>query len=219
MVVRISGVGLLVTIALFGSAPNASAQGVEDVIDAPIGRFVVDLHGVVAPWGKNPELGIPRGFDPATQPGRGIGISAGAHVYLLRWRFVTFGVGASILYASGSQRPGPNDPDPLVPALRQTFTAWSPQLSLNFGRRNGWSYVSAGPGTSTLSLYNPDAPAPQQSTRSFNYGGGARWFTGDHLAFALDLRFYNATPLFATDTEPASPRTTTMILGIGASFK
>ena len=217
---RLSGVGLLVTVVLFGSAPKIWAQGVEDVIDAPIGRFVVDLHGVIAPWGRNPELGIPRGFDPATQPGRGTGISAGAHVYLLRWRFVTFGLGASFIYASGSQRPGPDDLDPQAPALRQTFTAMSPQLSLNFGRRNGWSYVSAGPGTSTLSLYNQDAAKPpQQSTRSFNYGGGARWFTSDHLAFALDLRFYNATPLFTTETESASPRTTTMILGIGASFK
>ena len=216
---RLSSAGLLVTVALLVYAPSVWAQGVED-IDAPIGRFVADLHGVVVPWGRNPDLAIVRGFDPSTQPNLGLGIGGGAHVYLLRWRFVTVGLGASVLYASGSQSPGPDDTDPQAPALRKTLTAVVSQLSLNFGRRNGWSYISAGPGSSTLSLYDQDfSKPPQRSTRTFSYGGGARWFTNDHLAFALDLRFYNATPLQPTETEPGSPRITTVVLSIGASFK
>ena len=216
---RLSSAGLLVTVALLVYAPSVWAQGVED-IDAPIGRFVADLHGVVVPWGQNPDLAIVRGFDPSTQPNLGLGIGGGAHVYLLRWRFVTVGLGASVLYASGSQSPGPDDPDPQAPALRKTLTAVVSQLSLNFGRRNGWSYISAGPGSSTFSLYDQDfSKPPQRSTRTFSYGGGARWFTNDHLAFALDMRFYNATPLQPTETEPGSPRITTMVLSIGASFK
>ncbi len=216
---KLSIPALLFTVALLGSASSIQAQGVDD-IDAPIDRFVVDLHGLISPWGQDASLAIARGFDPATQPGRGLGVGGGVHVYLLRWKFVTFGLGASVLYASGSQSPGPDDPDPNAPALRKTLTAVSPQLSFNFGGRNGWSYVSGGPGTSTLSLYDQDAQKPpQRSTNTFNYGGGARWFTNDHLAFALDLRFHNAGPLLETETEPGSPRITTMVLSIGASFK
>ena len=204
---------------LLGHTPSTWAQSVEDV-DAPIGRFVIDLHGLVVPWGKNQDLAIVRGFAPSTQPNLGLGIGSGAHFYLLRWRFVTVGLGANILHASGNQSQGPDDPFPSAPPLRKTLTMVGSQLSLNFGRRNGWSYVSAGPGTSILSLYDLNNSKPsQRSTCTFNYGGGARWFTSEHLAFALDLRFYNAGPLQTTDTEPGSQRIKTMVLSIGASFK
>ena len=209
----------LVAVMLSGRTLDVSAQSIEE-IDAPIGRFVFDVHGAIAPWGQNANLAISRGFDPETQPGRGIGIGGGVHVYPLRWKFITFGLGASVLYASGSKSPGADDPDPEAPPLRKTLTALAPQLSFNFGSRNGWSYLSGGPGTSRLSLYERDGPEPpQRSTSTFNYGGGARWFTSDHIAFALDLRFYNARPLLETETEPGSDRMTTMVLSIGASFK
>ena len=61
--VRLSPLGLLVTVALLVYAPSVWAQGVED-IDAPIGRFVADLHGVVAPWGQNLDLAIGSGVRP-----------------------------------------------------------------------------------------------------------------------------------------------------------
>ena len=48
----------------------------------PIGPFVVDLHGVVPRFGDDPELAESRGLTQAELPGSGLGISAGAHVYL-----------------------------------------------------------------------------------------------------------------------------------------
>ena len=101
-----------------------------------------------------------------------------------------------------------------------TGVGHAPQLSFNFGGRNGWSYISGGPGTARLSLFplNQDQPT-QRRTNTLNYGGGARWFVREHLAFSLDLRFYAMSPLAATETEPGSPRMTVMVLSIGASFK
>ena len=216
---RPRALALYVIVALTGVGSSVDAQTIED-LDAPIGWYVFDLSGVISPWGQPTDLAVSEGFDPSTQPSRGLGISAGGHVYPLRWKFITFGVGANVMYIAGSRSPGPDDPDPSAPSLRREMRAVSPQLSFNFGGRNGWSYISGGPGTSTITLYDPDAPRPaSRSRRTFNYGGGARWFTRNHLALALDLRFYNAGPLIASDTEPASPRLSTLVLSIGASFK
>ena len=65
----------------------------------------------------------------------------------------------------------------------------SPQLSLNFGNGNGWSYLSVGIGRSLWSI-TPDGaqsrPIDEEPIRTINYGGGARWFIKPHLAFSLD---------------------------------
>jgi hypothetical protein len=71
-----------------------------------------------------------------------------------------------------------------------------------------------------MSLFplNQDEPT-QRRASTLNYGGGARWFIKEHLAFSVDLRFYAMSPLEETETEPGSPRLTVMVLSIGASFK
>ena len=198
---------------------NVSAQVVAD-IDAPIGRFVFDVQGSMASFGENADLALSRGFAPSAQPSRGLGIGAGAHAYLLHWRKITFGLGVSVITSAGEKSPGDDAPDPDAAPLRTRFTAVAPQLSFNFGGRDGWSYVSYGVGTSRLSLFAVDDDHPsQRRTSTVNYGGGARWFVNRHLALSLDLRFYNARPLEPTETEPGSPRTTIMALSIGAAFK
>ena len=199
---------------------NVSAQVVAD-IDASIGRLVFDVQGSMASFGENADLALSRGFSPSAQPGRGLGIGAGAHAYLLRWRRITFGLGVSVITSAGEKSPGDDAPDPDAAPLRTRFTAVAPQLSFNFGGRDGWSYVSGGVGTSRLSLFAAnDDPPSQRRTSTVNYGGGARWFVNRHVALSLDLRFYKTRPLDATETEPASPtRATIMALSIGAAFK
>ena len=59
----------------------------------------------------------------------------------------------------------------------------------------------------------------QRRANTLNYGGGARWFLKEHLAFSVDLRFYAISPLAATDTQPSSPRMTVKVLSMGAAFK
>ena len=187
--------------------------------DEPVGGFVVDVRGSVAPYGRNEVLAGSRGLDPLATPATGLGFEAGAHAYPLRWRVITFGVGASFHTSRGSR--GPDLLAQPGPTLQTTFTAISPQVSFNFGGRDGWSYLSGGMGTSRLTLRTggDDLAPPQRRASTLNYGGGARWFLTERFAFSLDLRFYAISPLAPDGLHPRSPRMTLMALNIGASLR
>jgi len=109
----------------------------------------------------------------------------------------------------------------LRPAVRRHFTAISPEISLNFGHRNGWSYISGGMfGRSKLYLDRESAPvegAPYRKT--LNYGGGARWFTSDRIAFSADFRWYSAAEQPAAAGIVAQPRTTLLVLSGGIAIR
>ena len=199
---------------LAGAAPPAAAQD-----DEPVGGFVADLRGSFVRFGPQDGLARAHGFPPHATPPMGIGIDAGAHVYPFRWRFVTVGLGAAY-HASFGDRGAPDDVAPDGPALRTTFRAVSPQLSLNFGGRDGWSYLSGGLGASRLALFARDGEQPgARFTRTLNYGAGARWFVDRHVAFSFDLRFHAVSPRAPTAAGPGAPRMTLLVLSVGASFR
>ena len=64
------------------------------------------------------------------------------------------------------------------------------------------------------------APAMRKTV---NYGGGARWFFKNHLAFSVDVRWYSIAegPLTTSDVVPRliQPKTTLMVLSGGISLK
>ncbi len=66
-----------------------------------------------------------------------------------------------------------------------TFSAVDPQLSFNFGTSDGWSYLSAGVGAARV---NVDPTGLSESVRTFNWGGGARWFLSPHVGIGFDIR-------------------------------
>ena len=174
---------------------------------------MVDARVSLVPFSRNVELADLRELRPLDTPGLGLGFDVGAHTYVFRLGVITFGVGGSLHYSVADQQPGERSPDPDGPTLRKRFTAFSSQLSFNFGGRDGWSYLSGGLGASRLSLYPLDAEEPpQRMTNTLNYGGGVRWFTSDRLAFSLDLRFYAISPLPQFEEQPGSPRMTQMAL-------
>lgn len=208
---------LLIALSLAsGAAAPALAQPPEE----PIGRYVVDARASLVPFSRNVELADLRDLRPLDTPGLGLGFDVGAHAYFFRLGVITFGLGGSFHYSAADQQPGERSPDPDGPTIRKRFTAFSSQLSFNFGGRDGWSYLSGGLGASRLSLFplGGEEP-PQRMTNTLNYGGGVRWFTSDHLAFSLDLRFYAISPLPQLDEQPGSPRMTQMALNAGVSFK
>ena len=209
------GVALVLVPWLSTAGPAYAQEGA----DQPIGRFVVDVRGAITPFGDTTEFAGLRGLDGSLTPGLGLGLEAGAHVYLYRWRVITFGLGGSVHTSLGDRGASELDPNPDGPTIRKQLVAVSPQLSFNFGGRDGWSYISGGLGNARLSLFPIGAGRAGQQTRSLNYGGGGRWFTSDHLALSLDLRFYALTPLEKTETEPGSPRMTVMVFSIGTAFR
>ena len=210
------------SILLMWAAP-AAAQA-----DEPIPYFAVDARASLAFYGQSDEIASSLAVVRTTLPSRGIGFEAGAHVYPFRFRAITFGFGGSI-HASGAENtpatPEGQTGSAAPPPVRTTFRAFNPQLSFNFGKREGWSYVSGGIGSTTLTIEKivanaaPTVDVEGRRAKTINYGGGARWFTNDHLAFTVDVRFYAISPLSASATAPARPRMTLVVLNVGASFK
>ena len=200
----------------FGFVAPTTAQPPQE----PIGLYVIDLQGSLVPFSRNVELAENRELNPPDTPGAGAGYQVGAHVYPFRWHVITFGIGASFHSSLADQRPGERSPNPDGPTLRKRFTAVAPQLSFNFGGRDGWSYLSGGIMPSRLSLFPLNTESPEQKTSgTLNYGGGVRWFINDRVAFSIDLRLYAISPIEQVGDTPGSPRMTQMTLNVGASFR
>lgn len=210
------GVVVLVLVALAAAAPAAAQEP-----PPKIGPFVLDLHGTVPRFPDDAQLAASRGIDNLAElPGVGLGVQVGVHLYLLKWKAITFGVGGE--YASSRAKQTPPEGATGARPTTETFQSLAPQLSFNFGNGNGWSYISGGIGQSTWSL-EPEGQTPYPSDtdrmRTINYGGGARWFAKSHLAFSFDVRFYQIDPGTPYFGNPGSPRTTLMIVGAGVSLK
>ena len=200
------------------AAPAAAQQ------KDPISPFVVDLRGAFARHKAEPSVATDLGVQPANLPTRSLGFAAGLHLYPLRSRRVTLGLGGNVVFARGSKALETEDEDEQVvkgPAVRRHFTTFAPEISLNFGHRNGWSYISGGMfGRSKLYLEHeahPVSNAPFRNT--LNYGGGARWFIREHVAFSVDFRWYSVAEQPAATGIVAQPRTTLLLLSGGLAFR
>jgi len=186
-----------------------------------IGPFVVDLHATVPRFPQDPQLADSRDMMLAELPGSGLGVLVGVHVYPLRWRAVTFGLGGE--FATGRARQTPTAAQATLRPATERLTTITPQLSFNFGTGNGWSYISGGLGRSTWAV-TPQGQegfaADSEQLKTISYGGGARWFMKTHLAFSFDARFYAinpGTPFVAGVL--GSPRTTLIVIGAGVSVR
>lgn len=198
------------------AAPPVRAQ------DPPpkIGPFVIDLHGTLPRFPDDPLLAASRVMSLAELPGSGLGVQVAAHVYPLRWKAVTFGIGGE--FTAGRARQTPLEGVQGVRPSEERFISVAPQLSFNFGTGNGWSYISGGLGQSTWAIV-PEGqegfPPDSERLKTINYGGGARWFMKSHLAFSFDVRIYAINPGTPYGGFPGSPRTALMIIGAGVSVK
>jgi hypothetical protein len=161
-----------------------------------------------------------RDLIPDELPSRGLGGDLGAHLYVLRAGPVTFGLGGQLTMIRGASSPAATTG--LRPVTSRLVSV-TPQLSLNFGTGEGWSYLSVGAGQTEWSIV-PEGDlagdADRERLRTLNYGGGARWFANRHLAFTFDVRFH----VFDTGAvhvigRPASPRTRLLVIGAGVSIK
>jgi hypothetical protein len=175
-----------------------NAVGAQSLNPGPPGPFVVDVRGATS--------GVPSaaGFFPslpsgAIVPGRGFGGAAGAHVHLLPIGSARLGLGADVMFVRGT-----------TPDATSTLLTVAPQVSVNFGTSDGWSYLSAGIGAARLAFEPGDVA---ERVRSINFGGGARWFLGPRLGIGFDVRVHR---MAAGD---ATPSASAVSLGVGLSVK
>jgi hypothetical protein len=238
---RLAAAGL-VGLAVFASVGTTAAQ--TQGPGAP-GPYVVDVHAGLGALPGSAVLfpPLPSG---TTIPAAGLAVNAGGHVYLISIGPARIGIGASVVRASGRTSPpqaagttagttagtAAGTTSGLLPArpdVETRITAVAPQLSLNFGTSDGWSYISAGigrakarattsafaTGTGTDAVIT-DPSVVSGSLRAVNFGGGARWFTKRHVAISFDVRFHQVSD---AGGEVAIPRTTLTVVTAGFSFR
>jgi len=226
---------------LLAAAPAAAQQSSDR-----LPWFVVDAHAAT--------VGIPQaeGWVPevpanTTLPGRYWGMAGGATVYPLRFGIVTFGVGASLIRGGRTAETevvtgtGPTATTRVTAAVYTGITSFEPQLSINLGRRLGWSYLSAGIGRSKVtSRTEPSRITPVTTTsttppttttpvlpivvpeawnQSLNFGGGARWFMKPRLGAGFDVRFITLSSRAPTEILPSARRTRLWNISAGISIQ
>jgi hypothetical protein len=198
---------------MLATAAPAAAQ-----TTSPPGPWVVDIRGVTSPVPIDPTFYPP--LDNAFVPARGFGVDVGAHVYVFNVGPARVGLGANLVMVRGTASPpAPTVEDggsTAVQRLTVSMRIIAPQLSFNFGSRDGWSYLSAGLGAGRVNAEATDVlPGRHESglLRSVNYGGGARWFLTPRLAFGFDLRAHQIAA--GADT----PKVSVFAVGAGLSIR
>lgn len=210
--------------SVFAGAARADAQDAPDVAleDQPVGGFVVDVRGAFPKFKQDPNIASGIGVSALNLPTRAVGLAVGAHFYVAHAGPLTLGVGGEWMTA-GRNRTLPSATKDAAPGptVHTRMSSVTPQISFNFGKRQGWSYISGGVGATTFTAERQDTPLPAQEsrTRTFNYGGGARWFSKKHVALSVDLRFYAINPQEKTAVRPAFSRMTLVAFNVGAAFK
>ena len=193
----------LAALLILACATNAAAQAKK-----PISPFALDVHAFFPNLGQDPQTAKDLDVQPEEIPGRAFGVAIRAHVYPIRGRVRSLGIGFEALRGRG-QKGLLAGGEPTGVVVSQVLEGFAGLATLNFGHRNGWSYIVAGMGPVRVRNYvtAPDAlPTPAPAGKiALTYGGGARWFKTDHLGFSFDVRFYDLKPVATVATVPVTP--------------
>ncbi len=194
----------------------AFAQGQQ-----PLPVFAADVRIFHSSLGQDPVTANDLSVAPTDLPKHALGGMADVHLYLIRGDGWALGLVGEGILAHGRAQQVDGQGNPTGQPVQQYLRGLSGGVSLNFGHRGGWSYVSGAIGPLEFPTYlgdwAPADPAPRQYT--VNLGGGARWFASPHLAFCFDVRFYQTTPEVATGVYPSRQRKQLLILSAGISVK
>jgi hypothetical protein len=81
--------------------------------------------------------------------------------------------------------------------------------------------VTGGMGPMNFGTYLTDTPPPEGAPRptTLNYGGGARWFAWRHVAFAVDVRFYETSAEDQTVFYPGRASASLRVISAGISIR
>jgi len=173
----------------------ASRAGAQSLNPGPPGPFVVDVRGVTSGVPTASALYPDLTFQDAV-PSRGFGFDIGAHVYHFHLGPARLGLGANYIRVNGN-----------ATGAHVNLQMFAPQLSFNFGTANGWSFLSAGLGPVRV------LGDRRFDTTSLNAGGGARWFTSNHIAIGFDIRLHKLAAI------KTFPQTMLVSASVGVSVK
>jgi hypothetical protein len=198
-----------------GLAAPAFAQAV-----LPVPLFVIDARGFTVGLGGDATTAQDLGVEINQLPGRGFGGAATVNAYPLRRRSFAVGIFGEGLVGRG-HRTSTQQNGAVLSSIERRVKSFAAGFSLNFGHRNGFSYLSGGMGPFQFENYHTDVgPSPTPGREiTLNYGGGARWFNTPHIAFCFDVRFYETKPVNPTPTSPGRDRRRLLFLSAGISLR
>jgi hypothetical protein len=193
--------------------------------------FAIDLHAA--------SVGLPtaEGWIPVVSsdtevPGRAWGVAGAVTAYPFRFGIATIGVGAGFSSGSGkgesftiTSGSGETAETRVTPVVRTQVINLTPQLSINFGHKLGWSYLSAGLGRSKVDSSAdavgtiPRVTVPVVWNTALNFGGGARWFMKPRLGAGFDVRFVKLGSRAASGTIPSARRTQMITFSAGITIQ
>ncbi|MEW6321551.1 MAG: hypothetical protein AB1635_10735 [Acidobacteriota bacterium] len=195
----------------------------------PVSPYVIDVRGATVglPTAEGWTPGVPSG---AVVPARGLGFDISGHVLFVRSRVVSLGGGMAFVHGRGTGAPpevsdGTPRPAVVIPDVTTRMTVLAPFVSLNFGHRMGWSYLSAGPLTATvvseatIGGQSPIRGGPEDRSRGFHFGGGARWFLNDRVGVTFDLRWHQLSSRGPAGAFPGARRQRMLVAGAGLSVR
>jgi len=186
----------------------------------PPGPWALDVRGVTSPVPTDAAFYPP--LAATSVPSRGFGADFGAHVYLWNVKLARIGVGANVVVVRSAVRApvsateGETSDAAATQRVSLNMRMLAPQVSANFGTRDGWSYLSAGVGIASVATEAADVmPGENESgrLRVVNFGGGARWFITERLAFGFDVRAHRLA------AGSGSPKTSVLAVGAGLSIR
>jgi hypothetical protein len=199
--------------------PSVTPAPVAPLKVAPLPIIVLDARVGFSSLGSDTTTAAGLGQAVEDMPSRAKTLVVGAHLYPLRKGGLKLGVGAEVIRGVSSNQRLDSTGKEVGPIIRRKLEGMSGQLSLNFGKGKGWSYITVGGGPMKFESYLDDAKPTRAGATTLNYGGGARWFTAGHLAFTVDVRFYLTRPATATFDAVARARRRVTLLSAGISVK
>lgn len=202
------------------TTPAAAQEG------KPLSGFAADARPLFVGFKETAEMAAQLSVAPAQMPPSGKGVATGLHWYPKRLGRTTLGIGGELLVSRGRRA----EADAAAARVETRLSALSAQISLNFGTKDGWSYVTGGFGRAAL-VAEQHKPVPTESIiiigqptgseravrRALNYGGGARWFAKHHFAFTFDIRFYALGPLPSARVPRSGAKL--LVVSLGTAFK
>jgi len=177
------------------------------------------VRGGFASLGEDTTTAADLGVATEDLPGRTKTIVIGANIYLFRQGGFKLGLGAEAIRGVASGRHLDAAGKETGPVIRRRLEGVSGQISLNFGKGKGWSYLTVGGGPMKFESYLDEAKPTRAGTTTLNYGGGARWSFKSHLALNVDLRLYLTRPETATFDAAGRVRKRIALLSAGISVK
>ncbi len=216
-----SRVALISILSALLLAPTVvAAQGpVAPVTVEPMPWVVADVRVGWPAIGADELTAAAIGRNATEMPGRALTAGLGIHAYPLRRGRWKLGVGAELLRGRGRYQQKDTEGKPVGAQINRTLSAVSAQVSLNFGRGQGWSYVTAGAGPFRFDTFLGEGPGDGESANTINVGGGARWFKWDHAGFTADMRFYLTRPFEGTLLVAPRGARRVVVLSVGLTLK